>query len=169
MFLAPEIPATYERAAMSDGEAGIFETLSIMRRMVNDYKTQPAMRQAALNVTFMTPAQDDASEVEALYSFVRDHIRYTKDVYGIETLATPDKTLQMRVGDCDDMTVLLATLLESIGYPTRFVIEGYTEGNGWEHVYLETCLYGQWVALDPTEQVAMGWQPPEALIRWVEP
>lgn len=168
MFLAPEIAATYQRRPMSDGEAGIFETLALMRQMVNTYKTQPAMRQAALNVTFMTPAQDDASEVEALFNFVRDHIRYTRDVYGVETLATPDKTLAMRVGDCDDMTVLLATLLESIGYPTRFVIEGYQDGAGWEHVYLETCLRGQWVALDATEQVAMGWQPPEALIRWTE-
>ncbi|NDG04025.1 MAG: transglutaminase domain-containing protein [Alphaproteobacteria bacterium] len=168
MFLAPEIPASYSRTTISDGEAGIFDTLTLMRRMVNDYKTDPGIRQAALNVTFMTPAQDDASEVEALYCFVRDYIRYTKDVYGVETLATPDKTMAMRVGDCDDQTVLLASLLESIGYPTRFVIEGYSDGGTWEHVYLETCLNGQWVALDPTEQVAMGWQPPEPVIRWTE-
>jgi transglutaminase-like putative cysteine protease len=168
MFLAPEIAATYERRPMSDGATGIFETLGLMRQMVNDYKTQPQLRQAALNVTFMTPAQNDVAEVEALYNFVRDYIRYTKDVYGIETLTTPDKTLQMRVGDCDDMTVLLATLLESIGYPTKFVIEGYSDDSTWEHVYLETCVQGQWVALDPTEQVAMGWQPPDPLIRWTE-
>lgn len=168
MFLAPEIPATYERRPMADGEAGIFETLALMRQMVNDYKTQPTMRQAALNVTFMTPAQNDIAEVEALFAFVRDYIRYTKDVYGIETLATPDKTLEMRVGDCDDMTVLLATLLESIGYPTRFVIEGYQDSSLWEHVYLEVCLYGDWVPLDPTEMVSMGWQPPDPMIRWTE-
>ena len=168
MFLAPEIPATYERRPMMDGEAGIFETLALMRRMVNEFKTHPDMRQAALNVTFMTPAQNDCAEVEALFNFVRDCIRYTKDVYQVETLATPDKTMAMRVGDCDDMTVLLATLLESIGYATRFVIEGYQDGMGWEHVYLEACLYGDWVPLDATEQVAMGWKPPEALIRWTE-
>ena len=168
MFLAPEIPARYTRTTISDGETGIFDTLRLMRRMVNDYKTDPGIRQAALNVTFMTPAQDEASEVEALYCFVRDYIRYTKDVHGVETLATPDKTMAMRVGDCDDQAVLLASLLESVGYPTRFVIEGYTDGGTWEHVYLETCLCGQWIALDPTEQVAMGWQPPDALIRWTE-
>lgn len=168
MFLAPEIDYTSERGPLSDGAAGIFETLALMRRLVQQYKTDPAIRQAALSVAFLTPAQDDAAEVEAVYTFVRDYIRYTKDVFGIETLATPDKTLQMRVGDCDDMTVLLASMLESIGYPTRFVIEGYSDGVTWEHVYLEACLYGEWVALDPTEQVAMGWHPPDALIRWVE-
>ena len=108
-----------------------------MRELVNQYKTDPAIRQATLGIMFMTPAQDDAAEVEAIYCFVRDHIRYTKDVYNVETLATPDKTLQMRVGDCDDMTVLLAAMLESVGYPTRFVIEGYNDDAMWEHVYLD--------------------------------
>ena len=168
MFLAPEIDFTVTRAPMPGGEAGIFNTLRLMRELVNQYKTDPNIRQAAIGVAFLTPAQDDIAEVEAVYSFVRDHIRYTKDVWGIETLATPDKVLAMRVGDCDDMTVLLSAMLESIGYPTRFVIEGYQDGAGWEHVYLEVYLLGGWVPLDPTEQVAMGWQPPEALIRWTE-
>jgi len=168
MFLAPEIPASYTRTSISDGEAGIFDTLRLMRELVNQYKADPAIRQATLGIMFMTPAQDDAAEVEAIYCFVRDHIRYTKDVYDVETLATPDKTLQMRVGDCDDMTVLLAAMLESVGYPTRFVIEGYNDDAIWEHVYLEVYLLDTWVALDPTEQVQMGWQPPQPVIRWTE-
>lgn len=168
MFLAPEIPADYVRVSIGEGAAGIFDTLALMRRMVNQFKTDPRIRQAALSVAFLTPAQDELSEVEAVFHLVRDHIRYTKDVYGVETLATPDKTLLMRVGDCDDMAVLLASMLESIGYPTRFVIEGYSDGVTWEHVYLEVCVNGAWIALDPTEQVAMGWQPPDPLIRWTE-
>jgi len=168
MYLAPEIAMQMDRRSMSDGDAGIFETLALMRALVNQYKTNATIRQAAIAVAFLTPAQDDMAEVEAIYSFVRDHIRYTKDVWGIETLATPDKVLAARVGDCDDMTVLLSAMLESVGYPTRFVIEGYQDGAGWEHVYLEVYLLGGWVPLDPTEQVAMGWQPADALIRWTE-
>jgi len=168
MFLAPEIPASYALTQIGDGEAGVFYTLRVMREMVNRCKLDPRIRQAALNVAFLTPAHDELSEVEAIFCFVRDHIRYTKDVYGVETLASPDKTLAMRVGDCDDMATLLAGLLESVGYPTRFVIEGYDEGQRWEHVYIEVCLGNTWVPLDPTEQVSMGWQPPDALIRWTE-
>ena len=168
MFLAPEISQNSLRTHLSDGVSGVFETLRLMRQLVDRYKTHPLIRQTAISVAFLTPAHDEVSEVEAIFSFVRDHIRYTKDVYGIETLSTPDKTLQTRVGDCDDMTVLLASLLESIGYATRFVIEGYQDGQTWEHVYLEVCFKNTWVALDPTELVAMGWAPPDALIRWVE-
>ena len=42
MFLAPEIPATYERRPMMDGEAGIFETLALMRRMIESVSKMPA-------------------------------------------------------------------------------------------------------------------------------
>jgi len=168
MFLAPDISTTTLRTHLSDGAAGVFETLRLMRALVDAYKTDPVIRQTAISVAFLTPAHDEAGEMEALFSFVRDNIRYTKDVYNIETLSTPLKVLQMRVGDCDDMTVLLASLLEAIGYPTRFVIEGYADFDTWQHVYLEACLQGTWVALDPTEQVAMGWAPDDALIRWVE-
>lgn len=170
MFLAPEIPISVGRIAISDGAPGIFDTLRLMRRLVNDYKTNPQIRQAAIAVAFLTPAQDELSEIESVFSFVRDHIRYTQDVYGVETLATPDKTLLLRVGDCDDMTVLLGAMLESIGYQTRFVVEGYHDFENFEHVYLEVYCprTGAWIALDATEQNAMGWSPPEALIRWSE-
>lgn len=167
MFLAPEIPISQQSRYLSDGEPGIFETVGIMRALVNDWKKSPALRQAAMGVIFMEPAQDDCAEVQALFNFVRDNVRYTRDVNGIETLATPDKTLAMRVGDCDDQSVLLATLLESVGYPTKFVIEAYDDA-GWAHVYLMTYCDDQWIALDPTEQVAAGWYPPNAVARWIE-
>lgn len=143
-------------------------TLRLMREMVNRYKTDAGLRQAALARVFMVPAQDNLAEVEALFSAVRDGIRYTQDVYAVETLATPDRVLELQIGDCDDMVTLLATLLESIGYATRFVVDAYLHPEVLEHVYLEVLLDGQWVALDPTEPVAVGWSPPDALRRWRE-
>jgi len=38
-----------------------------------------------------------------------------------DTIAYPRETLQRRVGDCDDTSILLATLLESVGIATRLV------------------------------------------------
>jgi len=168
VYLAPDVNATYTRRPLADGDAGTFATVALMRQMIDRYKADPALRERAVAVAFLTPAHDEVAEIEAVYNFVRDNVRYTKDVVGIETLATPDKTLALRYGDCDDMVVLLATLLESIGYPTRMVIEDYS-GAGWEHVYLLVALDNRMIPLDPTEMVAAGWQPPEAVRRWVEP
>jgi len=154
---------------LADGESGIFQTIRTMRQMVSDYKLDPDMRAAAVGVIFQYPAQDDLAEACALYDYVRDCIRYVKDISGVETLATPEKTLVMQVGDCDDQSVLLATMLEAVGYPTRFIVAGYNEPGVFEHVYLEALVGDEWIAMDPTEQEVLGWSPPEPVAYWIEP
>jgi hypothetical protein len=65
--------------------------------------------------------------------------------------------------------VLLGAMLESIGYPTRIVITGYTDPSIYEHVYLQACVQNQWVDMDPTEQIPLGFAPPDPLAYWTEP
>lgn len=163
MLTAPTPHLSGNIVHIANGTAGIYQTLAAMRQMVNACKTDFAIRQAATSVVFLTPEKDEIAEVRALFEFVRDRIRYTKDIYGVETLSTPDKTLAGMVGDCDDQTTLLAAMLESVGYPTRFVIAGYNGGE-FEHVYLQVWMMGQWVGLDPTEPQPMGWEPPDPTI-----
>jgi transglutaminase-like putative cysteine protease len=163
------VPVTANLVPLADGESGIFQTIRTMRQMVSDYKLDPDMRAAAVGVIFQYPAQDDLAEACALYDYVRDCIRYVKDISGVETLATPDKTLVMQVGDCDDQSVLLATMLEAVGYPTRFIVAGYNEPGVFEHVYLEALVGDEWIAMDPTEQEVLGWSPPEPVAYWIEP
>lgn len=116
---------------------------------------------------FLTPERDELSEVRALFQLVQG-IRYVRDVHEVETLASPAKTLLMRVGDCDDKATLLAALLESIGYPTRFVVAGYFQPGEVEHVYLQVHAAGQWIDLDPTEHESIGWSPPEPVTMFIE-
>lgn len=147
---------------MPAGDGGVFHTLRIMRQMVREFRTDPVILQAARSTIFLTPEKSRPHEVAALFAFVRDSIRYVMDVHEVETLSTPVKTLQARVGDCDDQVTLLATLLESVGYPTRFVIAAYDEPGQWQHVYLQTWI-GEWLDMDPTERNPIGWAPPGAL------
>lgn len=131
-----------------------------MRRLVEQYKTAIPVREAALNLTANLPQKDFAAEVRALWSFVKNNIRYTLDVNGVETVQTPVKTLEYGAGDCDDKATLLAALLESIGHPTRFFAVGF-RNNDISHVLLKCKINGKWIALETTEPVAMGWQPPK--------
>lgn len=131
-----------------------------MRSLVNRFKASPLIRQCATGLVFLAPEKDERAEIEALFHFVRDSIRYTRDIHDVETLSTPDKTLAGRFGDCDDQVTLLCTLLESVGYPTRFVIAGYLGGADFSHVYCQ-CFDGEdWIDLDPTEMQPMGWAAP---------
>lgn len=159
---APAPSLTAELLSIPDGPAGTARTLAVMRALVRQYRTNPYIRQTATGIVFLTPEKDDVSECRALFEYVRDHIRYTRDIYDVETISTPDKTLQGLIGDCDDQTVLLASLLEAVGYPTRFVIAGYTDDRTFEHVYLQVFALDQWIDCDPTEPHPFGWAPPDA-------
>lgn len=102
----------------------------------------------------------DASEnyivcqAKALYLFVRDDFSYVQDPDAFEYIKTPIESLNNLGGDCDDASVLLASLLGSIGIRTRLVFM-------YEHVYVEAYLpeassrykaykSQDWVAMDAT-------------------
>lgn len=127
----------------------------------------PAVRQKALALTATLPSKAFGSELATLFHYVRDRIRYVRDPFNVETVATPQKTVELGAGDCDDKVVLLAALLETIGFETRFVALGWRPGH-YSHVILEAWSGGDWVALDPTEAKDVGWRPPAPVIEMVQ-
>lgn len=168
MLLAPRFQLNGSVRHIPNGDAGAIATVAAMRSLVREYRRHPTIRAAALSITFTTPERDQPAEVEALFAFVRDHVRYVRDVHEIETIATPTKTLETRMGDCDDQAALLAALLESIGYPTRFVVASYNGSRRYSHVYLQALAGRQWLDMDPTEDRALGWAPPKPSRLWIE-
>lgn len=160
MFLSAPV-ATLQ--LIPEGIPGIMETLKIMSRIVKDYKKSLAVRTLAVSLTSDCRQKDWACEVASLHAFVRDQIRYINDITDVETVHTPDIILQQRAGDCDDKSLLLASLLESIGHPTRFVAIGFEPGV-FSHVYTETKIGNNWIPLETTEDVEAGWQPDPKLV-----
>jgi hypothetical protein len=162
MRIAPNPVLSGRVVGIPDGPAGVARTLAVMRSLVRQFRVDPGIRQAATSIIFLTPEKNDVFECRALFEYVRDHVRYTRDVYDVETLSTPDKTLSGLIGDCDDQSVLLAAFFEAVGYPTRFVIAGYSDPQTFEHVYLQVFAADTWIDCDPTEPEPFGWFPPDA-------
>lgn len=157
-FLARAIPHTL--SDIPSGDAGIRATLKVMRRMVLAARVDPAVRQVAQQLTNALPPKAYGKEVTALFNFVRDRIRYVQDVRDVETLQTPQRTLIIKSGDCDDKSMLIATLLESIGHKTLFKAVG-VRGQSLSHVYVQTMLGNKWISLDCTMRYPAGWEPPD--------
>lgn len=164
-------PVPVYRATLSatpGGAAGNFHTLRLMRQMIDAGAVDPRVMSAAHSIIWLAPERDEVAEACALYEFVRDNVRYVRDVVGVETLCDPAMTLQRQVGDCDDQTVLMCALLESCGYPTRLIMAGYS-GADFEHVYAQVHVRGEWVTVDPIERAqCFGWEAPGATVRHVE-
>ena len=168
-FQAPVKPKkqlTSSLQIIPSGPAGVYHTLRIMRDLTRHGKRDIVIRQKALELTGSLNQKDWLGEVKSLHRFVRDNIRYIKDIRGVETVAYPDITLECAQGDCDDKSVLLASLLESIGHPTRFVAVGFRPEN-YSHVYVETRMSDKWIGLETTEPVNVGWQPKGVMARMV--
>lgn len=168
MFIAPQVPLNVTLHSYSNGLRGVAQTVGVMRGLVNSGKVDPVIRQAAMSIVFLQPEKDAYSEAQAIFDHVQNRIRYVSDVYGVETIASAAKTLQGKSGDCDDKSILLASLFEAIGYPTRFIVAGYSTPGALEHVYVQVCLDGQWIDCDATEPYPMGWSGPDAVTLYTE-
>lgn len=138
-----------------------------MSKITRAAKRKIPIRTLALSLVRGNAQKDYRGEIQSLHKYVRDSIRYVRDVRGIETLQTPEKTVEFEQGDCDDKSTLLASLLESIGHPTRFVAVGFTPDN-YAHVYVETRLGDRWIPLETTEPWRMGRGPAIVLARMVQ-
>lgn len=141
-----------------EGVDGIRATLRLMRQLTRAGKISLPVLLKAREITGELRQKDFPGEIRALHRFVRDSIRYVRDVRDVETLQTPDRTLEFESGDCDDKAVLLASLLESIGHKTRFVAVAFSPDD-YRHVLLETRLGNRWLPLETTEPVRAGWYP----------
>ena len=148
------------------GDAGVSLTLSHLRQFVVQSQTSELAHAAVQDALALTPEKSPQAEAAALLAWVRSRYRYTLDPVEVELVRDPRYLLRqiqtqgMFYGDCDDASVLLAALLETAGYPTRFVVQG-DAGDSFAHVLVEVDLDGAWTAADLTNRsAALGWAPP---------
>lgn len=172
MYLAPHVGLSGHLDTIPAGVPGTMATVERMRALVNEWRVSPAIINAARSIVFNEPAKDELAEARALFRWVQRTIRYVRDVRDVETLATPLATLETRSGDCDDHATLLATLLEAIGFETRFVLASYQSDQAFEHVYLTTLIssgeYPTWMFADTTERGPFGWHAADPILFYVE-
>ena len=148
------------------GDAGVSLTLSHLRQFVTQAQTSELAHAAVQDALALTPEKSPQAEAAALLAWVRSRYRYTLDPVEVELVRDPRYLLRqiqtqgMFYGDCDDAATLLATLLETAGYPTRFVVQGDV-GDSYSHILVEVDLDGIWTAADVTNRNAtLGWAPP---------
>lgn len=115
-----------------------------MKRVAHARKSHPLVRELALNILshHNVPSHDYAKEALAIGKYVKHKVRYVRDIAGMEQLHDPLTMIdQIRrgtsQGDCDDMSLLVATLLLSIGHKPFFRIVRYKSNTGpFQHIYV---------------------------------
>jgi len=83
-------------------------------------------------------------QARAMFGFVQQNFEYVSDPVSDEYYKTAKETIANGGAlDCDDSSILLATLLEAVGIPARFV---FVPG----HVYVEAYVNDKWYPMDAT-------------------
>ena len=146
------------------GRRGTLVTAGLIARMIGDGAKDFYVRQKAIEIFREARARpkDRWAEICALFNWVRNNIRYTRDIFRVELLHTPRRMLELRAGDCDDMTILLGAMLLSTGHPVRLALTGFrpNKPHVYTHIFPEVNLVGKWIALDATMNRPIGWAPP---------
>jgi pimeloyl-ACP methyl ester carboxylesterase len=157
-------PPRIRRLRVPKGEPGTLVSAQLIGRLICEGAKDFVVRQCAIRVfrAYGVPAKDRLGEVRALFDFVRRHVRYTRDIHRVELLHSARRMLQLRAGDCDDLTILLGAMLKATGHPVRLVLAGFRRHrpHAYSHIYPEVRVGKRWIALDATMHWPMGWAPP---------
>jgi len=128
--------------------------MKTMKSLINQGKKNPRVRLLAGDIVRYLSPKDWINEARSIQRWVRDNIRYTKDIVGVETLHSAEKVLELGYGDCDDKTILVAAMLESIGHPTKLKAVGFSK-KSLSHIYPLVKIKNKWIPVETTEK---GWE-----------
>jgi hypothetical protein len=161
--MAPASPPKVDLRRIPTGYAGTKKTVAHIKALIRQGTKDFYVRQKAIDILFDkgVKPKDYLGEIKALFEWVQQNVRYTKDPFRVEVLHSSRRLLELRAGDCDDMSILLGAMLEAIGHPVRLVLVGRNPLKPllFSHIYLEVYYQGRWIPLDPTMPYAMGWAP----------
>lgn len=176
-----EDPADTHRAKIAIDRAGrvilkatthrvgtISERVGHIRDLINKSSLLPEIFEASRaivgtkcgtkgNMRWCTTPKDYLAEVRAVYRAVQDPnspwaLRYVRDHAKVDQFTRADKILKVRGEDCDGGTILLCSLLMSIGYPVKMRVIQDKMSSSWSHIYPLVGLPPQrpsmWVPMD---------------------
>lgn len=148
------------------GEAGIIQTIGMMKDLANRAALHPWIRERAISLTSYCK-RSRICEERTLTGWTNGAITFIRDPYGTEALHDPASFYEYHLrmgkkpaGDCDDMSTYLAALLKSIGHNCYFrIIDRTGAGNGYHHV----TVYCDGNDYDPTMSYSIDEKPKREL------
>ncbi len=122
-------PVDGQPVVMRRGQFGTqADQVAFLRQLVTAYRSLHTITALARDIVFRQyncQPKKRLTHAVALGTWVQQNITYVNE--GEETFQTPLATLRFGYGDCDCMTVLIASLAESIGIPCELVAVAWAE------------------------------------------
>lgn len=163
----------------SNNSVSTQDTLAVMAAMVKQSLHSPVVASAVADALGNGGWElEERGQIGRVFYWIKRNVKFTDDesrvaeIFDIpltevdqELLISPERLLTMPVpmGDCDDFSMLMATMLGQLGIPVVFVAICADDSQKWRfsHVYTRAILStGEVLPLDCSHGEYPGWESP---------
>ena len=156
------------------------ERVSHIQRLICKGGLDPVVHEKAKTILsrkcgsdWCTKEKDWTAEQKALFNLVRANVRYVKDPLNADAFSAAGRVLATGAGDCDDLSIVLGSLLQAVGHEVRLVVVQTKDKPSWSHIFIQakSDSTGKWLTLDASVSKPAGWEPPgtSAVLRTGKP
>lgn len=134
------------RSLVRDGVKGnydvVFAMITLTRQTVRYNKAFQNLVNNILIENNLDAYSDVSAKFNAIVGYVQKHVSYTQDIAGrVESIKSANITLSDGYGDCDDLSILFASMLGVLGYEAKFVLANYkATDTQFSHIYVECYI-----------------------------
>ena len=153
------IDLRHELKGLTDEQA-IRKRAKWFNLLVERAQSNPVVRNFAASIKSKAPT-NPMEQLNILHSFVRDTVKYVDDPPEGDLYSDASRTLRIKEGDCDDKSILFASVAKLMGYRTgfRFMAQGFN----YIHVFPYALLpSGQKIYFETTLNKPFNWRPKES-------
>jgi len=129
--------------------------------MVEKYTGDPILMEWAARFLrgYKVPERNERAFARAIQLYAQQHVLFFRE--RPERFVRAARTIDWGIGDCDDKSILIATILRSFRIPVRlaFIRFKSQSGKNISHVYPEAYLDGRWEALESVHHWELGDSP----------
>lgn len=158
-----------------DPDTQTYDTIQQMRSIVRRSSVDPQLIQLTRQILTGCNLVDEVEVACKIFFWIKSNITFNEDRFiadhylgtgnrnpdGEDFLITPLALVtSVRRGDCDDFSMLAATLLDIAGIETKFItIAGDSRyPDVFSHVYCIAKVNHQWIGFDTSHGKVPGWE-----------
>ena len=157
-----------------DNEVSTKDTVNQMIALVRRAARYPVIHSVVNTLLSSLPVNYTNKDLaRAIFWYVKGKVTFRQDEeivssdlgyqdWNQELLIDPGLLVSMAQpqGDCDDFSLLTATLLTAAHIPTKFVTIAADAGEPerFSHIYVKAWLDGKWVPMDTSHGNLLGWE-----------
>lgn len=91
--------------------------------------------------------QTKKGKIARIVNWMKNNIRYQREPGKVDVTVPPSRLVNLKVGDCEDITLMISTLAGILGISTKWKVIS-EDGDMWSHIYPLVQMNGKYTPVD---------------------